>query len=254
MTTELDLPQRHREQVVSLLDAHVPHAEVWAYGSRVQGTSHSGSDLDLVLRGPELQRLGPEYLDLLEAIEESTVPILIEVFDWARLPKSFHAEIERSHVVLRPRRPLHLADVADIVMGQSPASDTVSADEGVPLLNGPTEFGSHHPVPVQFTSDARRCALKGDILFCVRGSTTGRMNWADGRYAIGRGIAAIRHKTDPRLQPFVRGVIENELPSLLASATGSTFPNVSAKQLSGIAYPQSRPGISAAGCLGTGCT
>lgn len=237
MTKTLDLPQRYREELLSLLETHVPAAEVWAYGSRVTGTNHEGSDLDIVLRGPELQKLGSEYPDLLDAIEESTIPILIDVFDWARLPQSFHSEIERRHFVLRQRGHLRLADVAEIVMGQSPSSETVSDDDGIPLLNGPTEFGSYHPVPVQFTNDARRYALKGDILFCVRGSTTGRMNWADRRYAIGRGIAAIRHKSDPRLQPFVRGVIERELPSLLSSATGSTFPNVSAKQLGAVAFP-----------------
>ena len=131
-----------------------------------------------------------------------------------------------------------LGDVADIVMGQSPSSETVSTGFGVALLNGPTEFGTHHPTPVQYTTDARKLAQPGDILFCVRGSTTGRMNWADQEYAIGRGVAAIRHRSDSALQPFVRGVIEAELPTLLAQATGSTFPNVSAGQLANIPLPE----------------
>ena len=63
------------------------------------------------------------------------------------------------------------------------------------------------------------------------------MNWADQRYAIGRGVAAIRHSHDLTLQPFVRAAIEFELPELLAHATGSTFPNVSAHQLAGIPFP-----------------
>ena len=65
----------------------------------------------------------------------------------------------------------------------------------------------------------------------------GRMNWADQEYAIGRGVAAIRHRRDPRLQPLLRGVIEHELPGLLAEATGSTFPNVSAQQLAQLPFP-----------------
>jgi len=63
------------------------------------------------------------------------------------------------------------------------------------------------------------------------------MNWADREYAIGRGVAAIRHKTRPELQPFVRAVIEYALPGLLAQATGSTFPNVSADQLADLWWP-----------------
>ena len=105
MTKTLDLPQRYRRQLLSLLESYVPEAEVWAYGSRVNGTNHEGSDLDIVLRGPELQRLGSEYLDLLDAVEESTLPILVDIFDWARLPESFHSEIERSFVVLRKPSP-----------------------------------------------------------------------------------------------------------------------------------------------------
>ena len=130
-----------------------------------------------------------------------------------------------------------IADFVDIVMGQSPPGNTVSRDVGIPLLNGPTEFGPHHPSPVQFTTDARKIANPRDLLFCVRGSTTGRMNWADQKYAIGRGIAAFRHRRLIELQPFVRAVIEFQLPELLAQATGSTFPNVSASQLAAIRYP-----------------
>ena len=131
-----------------------------------------------------------------------------------------------------------LFDIAEIVMGQSPSGQVCNqSGEGVPLLNGPTEFGSHHPTPVQFTTDARKIAMPGDLLFCVRGSTTGRMNWADQEYAIGRGVAAIRHRTSRQLQPLMRGMVEIHLPFLLQAATGSTFPNVSARQLANIAVP-----------------
>ena len=67
------------------------------------------------------------------------------------------------------------------------------------------------------------------------------MNWADQTYAIGRGIAAIRHRSAPALQHLVRAVLESELPQLLAQATGSTFPNVSAQQLADISWPEIDP-------------
>ncbi len=132
-----------------------------------------------------------------------------------------------------------LSDHAEVIMGQSPPGNACNVfGDGLPLLNGPTEFGSHHPTPIQFTTEVRKVAEPGDLLFCVRGSTTGRMNWADQRYAIGRGIAAIRHKRSD-LNRIVRAVVEYYLPDLLAAATGSTFPNVSANQLNGIYWPQS---------------
>ena len=103
MTDRLDLPLRYREPLETLLCQHVPDAEVWAYGSRVNGRSHDRSDLDLVLRSPTLEPLGYEYVELVEALEQSNIPILIQVHDWARLPESFHREIERAYVVMQAR-------------------------------------------------------------------------------------------------------------------------------------------------------
>ena len=97
----LHLSPRHREILETLLREHLPGIEVWAYGSRVNGESHDGSDLDLVLRAPGLQEvpIGP-LADFTEALHDSTLPFLVEARDWARLPERFHKEIERGYVVL----------------------------------------------------------------------------------------------------------------------------------------------------------
>jgi len=117
-------------------------------------------------------------------------------------------------------------DIAEIVMGQSPKGEECNNKGlGLPLLNGPTEFTSRSPIPIQFTEAGNKFAEPDDILFCVRGSTTGKMNYADQRYVIGRGIASIRGKNGYPT-PYVRAVLEQNLDRLLVSATGSTFPNV----------------------------
>ena len=140
---------------------------------------------------------------------------------------------------MNKRKNIQLGTIAEIIMGQSPAGETCNeSGEGLPLLNGPTEFGPHHPIPVQHTIDPRKKAKPGDILFCVRGSTTGKMNWADREYAIGRGIAAIRHRRGKEYQHFLRGLIDFRLPELLAQATGSTFPNVSFDQLTDLPWDE----------------
>lgn len=101
MAERLDLPERYRARIEALLRTHAPGVAVWAYGSRVNGESHAGSDLDLALRGPRLERLPDAALSALrEAFTESDVPILVQVHDWAALPESFRREIERDHVVL----------------------------------------------------------------------------------------------------------------------------------------------------------
>ena len=97
----LHLSPRHRAQLEALLREHLPDVEVWAYGSRITGASHDGSDLDLVLRAPDLRKIPIGRLsDLWEALRESTIPFLVEARDWARLPEEFHGKIERDYVVL----------------------------------------------------------------------------------------------------------------------------------------------------------
>ena len=101
MTERLDLPGRYRRQIEALLRACLPEVEAWAYGSRVNGRSHPGSDLDLALRTPTLEPIPDALLrEFTAALERSNIPILVQAHDWARLPESFHREIERNHVVL----------------------------------------------------------------------------------------------------------------------------------------------------------
>ena len=100
LVTALGEIERHREVLESLLREHLPNVEVCAYGGRVSGMSHDGSDLDLALRGPGPREIpSPQLSDFEEAVRESSIPFLVEARDWARLPGRFHGEIERNHVV-----------------------------------------------------------------------------------------------------------------------------------------------------------
>ena len=242
----IDLNPHHLDTVLSILKAHVPDDTVLAFGSRAKWTASEFSDLDLVICGTNAH----DFLTLgllREAFDESDLPIRVDVHDWNSIPDHFKPNIQGSFEVLvhgNGDMPLSgvgstrsLGDVAHVVMGQSPPGETVAAFGETPLLNGPTDFGPRHPVPTQYTSESRRFAETGDILFCVRGSTTGRMNWADQRYAIGRGVAALRHRRDAALQPLLHAVVALALPSLLAESTGSTFPNVSKDQIARILWP-----------------
>ncbi len=92
---------KDKERLISIFGTIPLDIEVWAYGSRVNGDAHEGSDLDLVIRTANLEKLPIEiYLDLKEKIQESNIPIVVELFDWARLPKNFHTNIEAQHEVL----------------------------------------------------------------------------------------------------------------------------------------------------------
>ena len=79
-----------------------PEFEVWAYGSRVTGQHHDGSDLDLVLIHPKQPDTIPckYWLDIKTAITESNIPIMVDILDWSRLPKTFQDEIAQHKVKL----------------------------------------------------------------------------------------------------------------------------------------------------------
>ena len=106
MADRLLLPERHRAALERLFAEYLPEIEVWAYGSRVTGRAHDGSDLDLALRAPGGAGIDPARLGAFRrALEASAIPFLVQPHDWARLPERFRREIERGYAVLRPAHP-----------------------------------------------------------------------------------------------------------------------------------------------------
>ncbi|MDR0566614.1 MAG: nucleotidyltransferase domain-containing protein [Prevotellaceae bacterium] len=93
--------EKDREALLQIFSAVGLPIEVWAYGSRVDGSAHEGSDLDLAVRTRNLTPLPPRtYMALVEKIQDSTIPILVELRDWALLPESFHRNIAQQHEIL----------------------------------------------------------------------------------------------------------------------------------------------------------
>ena len=102
-TSKLHLPERYLQMVQAILQTHLPNAEVWAYGSRVNGDYYEASDLDLVVRQPEdLSRQQINLDEVIDAFSESNLPIIVQLVDWARIPESFHDEIMAKYAVIKP--------------------------------------------------------------------------------------------------------------------------------------------------------
>ena len=135
---------------------------------------------------------------------------------------------------------IEFGKLAEIVMGQSPPGSSYNFNgEGMPLLNGPAEFGENHPLEKQWTNKPTRVCNSGDILFCVRGATAGRLNWADKPYCIGRGLAAIRPQFNSLInQEVVFVLLEQFYPYFQNQGVGSTFINISRKDIEQLLVPQ----------------
>ena len=80
---------------------------------------------------------------MLEAIEKSNIPILVQAHDWAMLPESFHREIERDYVVVQqgaePKqagewRRVVLGDVIDLQLS-SVDKKSKASEQAVQLCN-----------------------------------------------------------------------------------------------------------------------
>ena len=68
---------------------------------------------------------------MLEAIEKSTIPILVQVHDWARLPESFHREIERDYVVVQEEMGTHTRarEWREVTLAEAPIA-IIDGDRG----------------------------------------------------------------------------------------------------------------------------
>ena len=92
----------------------------------------------------------------------------------------------------------HVGEEFDVRMGQSPPGASYNATgEGTPFFQGCTDFGFRYPTRRLFTTAPSRFADSGDTLVSVR-APVGRVNMAAERCCIGRGLAAVRHRSKSR--------------------------------------------------------
>jgi type I restriction enzyme S subunit len=135
-------------------------------------------------------------------------------------------------------RQVKLGDIAEITMGNSPPGESYNTSgHGTPLVNGPVEF-SEGPlgstIKSKWTTAPTKHCRQGDLLMCVRGSTTGRTNVAAFDACIGRGVAAIRAL---ECQPYLNRFLCSLRQHIFNSGRGSTFPSISQDQLACLQIP-----------------
>ena len=124
-----------------------------------------------------------------------------------------------------------IADEVNIKMGQSPKSEFYNeVGEGLPFHQGVGTYGLRFPEHKIFCSVKGRIAEKGDILFSVR-APVGRLNIADKKLIIGRGLSAMKHKKG--LNNYLYYLLQNEFSSEDLIGNGSIFNSVGKDELKG---------------------
>jgi type I restriction enzyme S subunit len=125
-----------------------------------------------------------------------------------------------------------------IIYGISPHESTYN-DKGIGtvLINGPVEYSEEnfgYTRELKWTTDPKKFAPKDALLFCLRGSTTGRLNICHNNVSIGRGVAAIISETD---QEFMIFAMKSLVDFISDSFKGSTFPSVTSEDLNNYLFP-----------------
>lgn len=81
-----------------IIASYCPNAEIWAYGSRIKGDAHSGSDLDLVVKN--FNSKDANIYELRELLTQSDIPFLVDIHEFDKLPESFKQEILNNYIVI----------------------------------------------------------------------------------------------------------------------------------------------------------
>jgi len=152
-----------------------------------------------------LNRVGTFFINIIEETSYRDYALKVESMN---LPKGWEEK--------------ELGDVCELVMGQSPPSNTYNEQKkGLPFFQGKAEFGEIYPSPIKWCSEPVKIAQPRDTLMSVR-APVGAVNLSNIECCIGRGLAAIRpgNKMDYKFLYYFLKKNEAYISSL---GQGSTF-------------------------------
>lgn len=86
---------KYLDVLQNIFKEYCPEAQVYAYGSRLNGNAHNGSDLDLTIKNFPADK----YLfELKEKLSASNIPFLVDINIFENLPQSFKDEINKNNI------------------------------------------------------------------------------------------------------------------------------------------------------------
>ena len=120
----------------------------------------------------------------------------------------------------------------NLTMGQSPPGSTYNDYEGLPFFQGSSDFGPRFPTNRKFCTAPTRTAEADDTLVSVR-APVGTLNMAWEKCCIGRGVAALRHKSGSSpFSYYSAWTIQSEFQQY--EQTGTVFGAITKKQLEAV--------------------
>ena len=184
----------------------------------------------------EIADIFSAYDDLIEnnrrritLLEEAARLLYREWFVHFRFPGHEHVKIIDG--LPEGWKPRTLVELAEVVMGQSPKSQFYNdAGEGLPFHQGVTDYGFRFVSHRIYSSAVTKIAESGDILISVR-APVGRLNITRDKIVLGRGLAAIRSRTQH--QSFLFYALKNHFYAEDIIGTGAIYAATNKKELEG---------------------
>ena len=140
-----------------------------------------------------------------------------------RLPLNFTEKIPKLKI-REGWREVRLGEIAKVVMGQSPKSETYNKlGIGLPFYQGVVDFGDRFITPRVYCSAPHKVIESGDILLSVR-APVGKVNFTKEKCSIGRGNAGLRMKNG--LQNFLFYLLKFSENCFHSSSSGSVFSSI----------------------------
>jgi type I restriction enzyme S subunit len=142
----------------------------------------------------------------IDAVTASLFPETFQDSELGRIPKGWRAG--------------RLSESFDITMGQSPPGKTYNEiGDGLPFYQGRADFGFRFPKRRIYCTAPNRKAADRDTLVSVR-APVGDINMSQEESCIGRGVAAVRHKSGA--SSFTYYAMANLYPEFLKFESGGT--------------------------------
>lgn len=156
-------------------------------------------------------------------LEEAAQRLYREWFVDLRFPE--HENTEISEGLPSGWAEKSLAEIADVVMGQSPKSEYYNnAGEGLPFHQGVSSYGLRFVRDETYTTSVTRIGKAGSILFSVR-APVGRLNYTKNEIVLGRGLAAMNHRQG--LQSYLYYMLKERFFKEDMIGNGSIFASIS---------------------------
>ena len=90
--------QEYKKLLLSIIEKKLPHCKVYLFGSRARGGFLPGADFDLAIDAGNRLDMGIIY-SIQDMIEESILPVFVDIVDVHNVSKEFLDEIKRDWIV-----------------------------------------------------------------------------------------------------------------------------------------------------------